>query len=101
MIKNVAKLVLLLLPSLPACKSQINHENKEIIKAKWYFYSFSNGLVAYDQKGKSINPLSCEIMVTSIVNTKDTSTVYFRPFFQDSSNLCTYKPYDLLGGNGD
>ena len=36
-------------------------------------------------------------MVTSIVNTKDTSTVYFRPFFQDSSNLCTYKPYDLLG----
>jgi len=56
-----------------------------------------NDLRAYANDGNNYNPLICSIGEEKIITSHDTTEVFFRAFYKDSSNEITLKPLDLVG----
>ena len=82
-----------------SCNAQENiKKNNEILRAKWFFYSYSSGLVATDTRSIILNPLVCDLLMLRFEkHGEDTSRIYFIPYYKDTLNICSLKPTDLVG----
>lgn len=73
-------------------------ESNEIANAKWYYYSYVMELKAYDRASVEIQPLACDIRVLRLLKVgADTTKVFFNAFNKDTLNVCSFRPYDLVG----
>jgi hypothetical protein len=82
-----------------SCNSQTgSKESDEIANAKWYYYSYAGELKAYDKSGGEVQPLTCDVKFLKLLKVGiDTTKIFFDAFNKDTLNLCSFRPYDLVG----
>lgn len=82
-----------------SCNGQtLSRGSEEITNAKWYYYSYTMELKAYDKSSTEIQPLACDIKLLRISKVStDTTNLFFVAFSKDTLNTCSFKPLDLVG----
>ncbi|HYF31802.1 MAG TPA: hypothetical protein VD993_11845 [Chitinophagaceae bacterium] len=87
----------LLIISFSCKENNAKIESEVLVNTKWYYYSYASELTAYDMNNRQLNPLLCNISPTLVEQSGDTTKIYFKAWYDDSQNLCSYKPLNLLG----